>query len=99
MEPVQPVEMNIYQSNTYRKDLCWLHFGNESRVQERQQWKDLQSCTRFCNLSNNSKERAIRLALEGKASKEIPESSRLEFLEMFLAILLYQMQKSTPLHC
>ena len=36
--------MNIYQSNTYRKDLCWLHFGNESRVQERQQWKDLQSC-------------------------------------------------------
>ena len=28
----------------------------------------------------------FRLALEGKIGKEIPESSRLEFLEKFLAI-------------
>ena len=35
--------MNIYQSNTYRKDLSWLHFDNEPRVQERQQQKDQQS--------------------------------------------------------
>ena len=31
-EPVEPVPMNICQSNTYRKDLSWLHFGNEPKV-------------------------------------------------------------------
>ena len=36
MGPVQPIQMNIYQSNTYRNGLSWLHFGNESRVQESQ---------------------------------------------------------------
>ena len=36
VEPVEPVQMNIYQSNNYRKDFSWLHFGNEPRVQERQ---------------------------------------------------------------
>ena len=40
----QLVQMNIYQSNTYRKDLSWLHFNNEPMVQERQQVKDQQSC-------------------------------------------------------
>ena len=47
---------------------------------------------------------SFRLVLEGKTGKEIPESSRLEFLENnFTAnicfqktILLYQMQKTTP---
>ena len=34
-EPLQPVQMNIYQSNTYIKDLSWLNFNNEPRVQER----------------------------------------------------------------
>ena len=34
-EPLQPVQMNIYQSNTYIKDLTLLHFNNEPRVQER----------------------------------------------------------------
>ena len=29
VEPVEPVQMNIYQNNTYRKDLSWLHFKNE----------------------------------------------------------------------
>ena len=36
--------MNIYQSNTYRNNLSWLHFDNEPRVQERYQVKDQQSC-------------------------------------------------------
>ena len=36
--------MNIYQSNTYRKDLSWLRFDNERKGQERQQVKDQQSC-------------------------------------------------------
>ena len=31
-EPVEPVLMNIYQSNTYRKDLSWLYFDNEAKV-------------------------------------------------------------------
>ena len=44
MEPVEPVLKNIYQSNTYRKELSWLHFGDEPRVQEKQQVKDQQSC-------------------------------------------------------
>ena len=35
VEPVEPVQMNIYQSNTYRKDLSWLHLDDEPRVQER----------------------------------------------------------------
>ena len=43
MKPVQPIQMNIYQSNTYRKDLNWLYFNDEPRVQERQQVKDQQS--------------------------------------------------------
>ena len=44
VEPVEPVQTKIYQSNTYRKDLSWLHFNDEPRVQERQQVKDEQSC-------------------------------------------------------
>ena len=41
VEPVaEPVQMNIYRSNTYIKDLSWLHFEDELRVQEKQQAKD-----------------------------------------------------------
>ena len=43
VESVQSVKMNIYQSNTYRKDLSQLHFNDEQRVQERWQGKDQQS--------------------------------------------------------
>ena len=35
VEPVEPVYINIYEFNTYRKDLSWLQFGNDPRVQER----------------------------------------------------------------
>ena len=35
MEPVEPVQMNIYQSKTYRKDLSWLYSDYGPRVQER----------------------------------------------------------------
>ena len=45
MEPVELVLKNIYQSNTYRKDLSWPHFDDESGVQEKQQVKDQQSCS------------------------------------------------------
>ena len=39
---------------------------------------------------------SFRLVVEGKTGKEIPESSRIEFLESFQEeILLYQMQKTT----
>ena len=41
---------------------------------------------------------SFRLVLEGKTGKEIPTSSRLQFLEKFLANnLLYQIQMTTPL--
>ena len=43
MELVEPVQINIHQSDNYRKDFSWLHFDNEPRVQERQQVKDQQS--------------------------------------------------------
>ena len=44
VEPVEPVLKNIYQRNTYKKDLSWPHFNDEPRVQENQQVKDQQSC-------------------------------------------------------
>ena len=44
VQPAEPVHLNIYQSNTYRKDLSWLYFNNEPMVQKRQQVKDQQSC-------------------------------------------------------
>ena len=34
VEPVEPVDMNIYQSNTYQKDLSWLHLDNEHPLDE-----------------------------------------------------------------
>ena len=43
----------------------------------------------FCN---------FRLVLEGKTDKEIPESSRLEFLENFLANN-FALSDATPLVC
>ena len=43
MELVEPVQMNIYQSHTYRKDLTWLHFDDKLKVPERQQVKEKQS--------------------------------------------------------
>ena len=33
VETVQSVQMNICQSNIYRKNLAWLHFDNETRCQ------------------------------------------------------------------
>ena len=42
MGPVESVQINIYQSNTCRKDLSWLNLHDEPRVQERQQVKDQQ---------------------------------------------------------
>ena len=43
VNPVVPVQMNIYQSNTYRKDLSWLRFKDKPKVQERQQVLDQES--------------------------------------------------------
>ena len=40
MESVQPVQMNTYQSNNYKKDLSWLHFDNEPMVQERKRKRE-----------------------------------------------------------
>ena len=37
------VQMNIYQSNNYRKDLSWLHVDNDPEVQEKEQVMDQQS--------------------------------------------------------
>ena len=34
--------MNTYQSNVYRNDLSWLHFGDEPMLQDNQQVKDQQ---------------------------------------------------------
>ena len=44
VEPAEPVQMNIYQSNTYKKDLSWLHFNDEPKVQQLQKGKDQKSC-------------------------------------------------------
>ena len=37
VETVRPVQMNIFQINNYKKDLDWLYFDDEPRVQEKQQ--------------------------------------------------------------
>ena len=39
VKPVELVKMKVYQNNTYKEDLSWLHFSNEPRVQEKQQEK------------------------------------------------------------
>ena len=44
VEPVEPVLKNIYQSNTYKKDLSSPHLNDEPTVQEKQQVKDQHSC-------------------------------------------------------
>ena len=31
LKPVEPVQMSVYQSNTYREDLKWLQFDDRSR--------------------------------------------------------------------
>ena len=41
METVEPVQANIYQNNTYRKDLSWLHFDDARGSREAE--KDQQS--------------------------------------------------------
>ena len=56
VEPVEPAVNNMCQSKTYRKDLSWPHFGNEPRVQEKQQVEGPTVLyIRFCSLPNNSK--------------------------------------------
>ena len=47
--------MNIYQSDTYRKDLDLLHFDDEPVVQEVVSEKTTALHIHFCSLSNNSK--------------------------------------------
>ena len=42
MEPVEPVQMNIYWCNTYEIDFRWLHFNEELRVQEKPRVKEEQ---------------------------------------------------------
>ena len=37
VEQFESILKCIYQSNNYRKDLCWPHFHNGPRVQEKQQ--------------------------------------------------------------
>ena len=43
-EPSEPVQMNTYQINDYRKNVTRLHFEDEPKVQGRQLVKDQQSC-------------------------------------------------------
>ena len=42
VESIHPVQMNLYHSNTQRKNLDYLHFEVEPRVQEKQQIQDQQ---------------------------------------------------------
>ena len=44
VEPVEPNQTNIYQTNTFRKNVSRLNFDDEPRVQEWQQVKDQLSC-------------------------------------------------------
>ena len=44
IEPVQPVQMSIYKSNTYKKDLSWLYFRAESKFQRRRKQMNDKQC-------------------------------------------------------
>ena len=37
VKPIQSVKMNINQSNTYKRDLDWVQFADETKVQEKHQ--------------------------------------------------------------
>ena len=37
VESIQPVQMSIYRSNTYKKDSDRLHFDEEASAQEKEQ--------------------------------------------------------------
>ena len=47
VESVQPVHLNFYRSNAYRKEFSWLHFYNEPRVHEKHQKLDQQANISF----------------------------------------------------
>ena len=49
MELVEPVLKNIYQGNTYGRDLSWPHFVDEARVQEKQLSQDWAKGSRELN--------------------------------------------------
>ena len=80
VEPLQPVQVSIYQSNIFRKDIHWLHFEHEPRVQERQQLKDQQSyisvsgvyvstsLNRFTELKRNLKRKELHRTNHGSNS-------------------------------
>ena len=71
-EPVKPVQINIYQSNG--KDLAWLSFDYEPKLQEKQQLKDQQSSAInicFCSLSNISVITPLVLGVGNMALKSI----------------------------
>ena len=44
MQSIRITSSDEYLPTTYKKDLSWLHFDNEPRIQEKQQVKDQQSC-------------------------------------------------------
>ena len=54
MEPVEPVLKNIYQSNTYTKDITWPHFDDEGSREAESEGPEVLHI-RFCRLSSNSK--------------------------------------------
>ena len=57
--------MNIYQSNTYRKYLSWLHFDDETRVHNGRQLKDqnfyISVSVVYLTFTSSSKEHPPRL--------------------------------------
>ena len=78
--PVQPVQMNIYQSNTYRRDLSWLHLHDEPGVQERQEVKDQKFYLHldFCSLSNIFKQ---QLGAPAQTRQQYSMRGQITFIE------------------
>ena len=52
-----PVQLNVYQSNTYRKDLSWLNYILKMTKASRESANEgpFVLHIRFCSLFNNSK--------------------------------------------
>ena len=50
-ESRKDVQMNIYQSNTYQKDLSRLHFNKEQRVQKKKKKKKVANQQSYTSVS------------------------------------------------
>ena len=90
MEPVESILRNIYQSNTYRKDLTWSHFDDEPSVQEKQQVKHQQSCifvfVAYLTIPSSNNSLDVITKQFGERLKDISITKKIEQLQKTVSL-------------